>query len=84
MKNYNSCFFNIKKKLFISAVCIIFATPLHKINAQEMTKKITAPVATIKPHQLKKHKDVRIDNYYWLKDRENPEVINYLNQENNY
>jgi oligopeptidase B len=84
MKNYISCFFNIKKKLFISALCIIFATTIHKTNAQEMTKKITPPVATIKPHQLKKHKDVRTDNYYWLKERENPEVINYLNQENDY
>ncbi len=28
--------------------------------------------------------DVRIDNYYWLNDRENQEVIDYLNAENDY
>ena len=28
--------------------------------------------------------DVRIDNYYWLNDRENSDVINYLNAENDY
>ena len=28
--------------------------------------------------------DVRIDNYYWLNDRENLEVIHYLNAENDY
>ena len=28
--------------------------------------------------------DVRIDNYYWLNERENPEVIDYLNKENEY
>jgi oligopeptidase B len=27
---------------------------------------------------------VRIDNYYWLNERENPEVIQYLNDENAY
>lgn len=42
------------------------------------------PIATIKPHTLEKHGDVRIDNYYWLNDRENPEVIDYLNAENAY
>ncbi|WP_439952041.1 S9 family peptidase [Flavobacterium psychrotrophum] len=30
------------------------------------------------------HGDVRIDNYYWLNERENPEVIEYLNKENEY
>ncbi|MCY0909341.1 S9 family peptidase [Sulfobacillus sp. hq2] len=30
------------------------------------------------------HGDVREDNYYWLKDRNNPEVIRYLDDENRY
>ena len=34
--------------------------------------------------KLEIHGDVRIDNYYWLNDRENPEVIDYLNTENAY
>ncbi len=34
--------------------------------------------------KLEKHGDVRIDNYYWLKDRDNPEVIDYLERENEY
>lgn len=42
------------------------------------------PSATKKPKQLKIHNDVRIDNYYWLNDRENKEVIDYLNAENDY
>lgn len=36
------------------------------------------------PKELKIHEDTRIDNYYWLNDKENPEVIDYLNQENTY
>lgn len=42
------------------------------------------PIAAKKPKKLVKHKDVRIDNYYWLNDRENPEVIDYLKAENDY
>ncbi len=43
-----------------------------------------APQATKKSKKLVKHKDVRIDNYYWINDKENPEVIDYLNAENSY
>ncbi|WP_370091262.1 S9 family peptidase [Winogradskyella sp.] len=42
------------------------------------------PIAKKIPHQIEKHGDVRIDNYFWMKDREHPEVINYLNAENEY
>ncbi len=37
-----------------------------------------------KPKELSIHNDVRTDNYYWLNERENPEVIDYLNRENAY
>jgi len=47
-------------------------------------KEIQPPIAKIIPHELEKHNHVRIDNYYWLNDRENPEVIDYLNKENDY
>lgn len=30
------------------------------------------------------HGITRIDNYYWLRERDNPKVIDYLTQENNY
>nr|WP_264538604.1 S9 family peptidase [Flavobacterium sp. N1736] len=49
-----------------------------------MQNDISAPQAKVIPKTLKKHKETRIDNYFWLNDRENPEVINYLNQENAY
>ena len=43
-----------------------------------------APIAKKIEQKLEKHGDIRIDNYYWLNDRENSEVIDYLNQENDY
>ncbi len=42
------------------------------------------PVAVERPVKLEKHGDVRIDPYFWLRDRNNPEVINYLKAENSY
>lgn len=45
---------------------------------------IKPPVAKKIPHQLEKHGDTRIDNYFWMKDREHPEVIKHLNAENTY
>lgn len=44
----------------------------------------TPPVAKVVPHELTMHGDVRVDNYYWLKERDNPEVIAYLKAENAY
>jgi len=36
------------------------------------------------PTRLEQHGDVRIDNYFWMRERENPDVIAYLNAENAY
>ena len=74
----------MKNFLQIIVLCAIFALSNNKIQAQKMSNKSIAPIATIKPHTLEKHKDIRTDNYYWLNDRENPEVIDYLNKENAY
>ncbi|MDO7138183.1 S9 family peptidase [Algibacter lectus] len=46
--------------------------------------EVAIPSAKKISKTLEIHNDVRIDNYYWLNDRENPEVIDYLNAENNY
>jgi oligopeptidase B len=43
-----------------------------------------APVAAKKAKELTIHGHTRIDNYYWLKEREDPEVIAYLEAENAY
>lgn len=45
---------------------------------------IKAPTVAIKPHPMTLHGDTRQDNYYWLNDPKNPEVIKYLNEENAY
>ncbi|AEI48613.1 S9 family peptidase [Runella slithyformis] len=42
------------------------------------------PKAPKVPYRFELHNDVRTDDYYWLRERESPEVINYLNAENAY
>ncbi len=42
------------------------------------------PVAKKIPKSDTLFGDVRVDNYYWLRDRKNPDVINYLKAENEY
>ena len=49
-----------------------------------MSKSIKPPKAKILPKIIEKHGHARTDNYYWLNERENPEVIAYLNAENDY
>jgi oligopeptidase B len=46
--------------------------------------KIKPPVAKKVAKELTIHGDTRIDNYYWMNERENPEVIAHLEAENAY
>jgi len=71
------------KKLKISLVIsLIFATSCKNKNIS-MTES-NAPIAKKAPEKLVKHEDVRIDNYYWLKEREDATVISYLEEEKAY
>jgi oligopeptidase B len=42
------------------------------------------PFARRRPKVLEAHGDRRVDPYYWLREKENPEVIAYLEAENAY
>jgi len=45
---------------------------------------ITPPVARISHKADTLHGDIRIDDYFWLRERSSPEVIEYLEDENKY
>lgn len=49
-----------------------------------MTELPMPPRAKQVPHKLEIHGDTRIDPWFWLNDRDNPEVIAYLEAENAY
>jgi len=74
----------MKKIAYFILGCVIFAPVQSQNKTQKMSEKLQAPIAKIVPKTLEKHGDKRIDNYYWLNERENPEVIDYLNKENEY
>ena len=42
------------------------------------------PKAGIAPKELTLHGHTRVDNYYWLNEREDPKVLEYLKAENAY
>lgn len=70
----------IKYILFI--ICLTFASSCEENNTKTM--KLEAPKAKKVSKELVIHDDVRIDDYYWLNDREDEEVIAYLEAENEY
>jgi oligopeptidase B len=56
---------------FISSVGLLGQTP-------------QPPVAPVIAHSETRHGTTVVDNYYWLRDKSNPEVIKYLEAENAY
>jgi oligopeptidase B len=66
----------------LAAVFCLAAAAAAPATAQQAA--VTPPVAEVAPHRLEMHGHVRTDNYYWLRERENPEVIAYLEAENEY
>ena len=55
----------------------VFSLPTRKQN-------ITPPVAKVIAKSDTVHGEKRVDNYFWLRDKSNPEVIAYLEAENQY
>ena len=70
------------RRIGLLALLSIVALPAHQAFAQDGDPK--PPVARIIPKVDTLHGDVLTDNYFWIRDKNNPEVINYLNQENAY
>jgi oligopeptidase B len=66
--------------LFLGAVGLSPAAAQERYGGQEKSP----PVARVVPKKLEAHGDVRVDNYYWLNQRDSPEVIAYLEAENAY
>jgi oligopeptidase B len=45
-------------------------------------KQVHPPAAAIRPHTITQHGETRVDNYFWLREKENPEVREHLEAEN--
>ena len=69
---------------FLSLILISSLFSCDTKTQKTMSELPNAPLAKQIPKNLTIHDDVRVDEFYWLNDRENPEVIDYLNKENDY
>ena len=45
---------------------------------------LSPPLAPVQPITHRDHGDARVDSYYWLRERDNPAVLAYLEAENRY
>jgi oligopeptidase B len=71
------------KTAAVALSCILALAP-REVLAKASPADAVAPAARVTPVELEKHGDVRVDNYFWLRERTNPEVIRYLEDENAY
>ncbi|MBN09661.1 MAG: oligopeptidase B [Flavobacteriaceae bacterium] len=74
----------IYKTLFSILIAVTFVVACENNIVMKENKKILPPKAQKISHQHKAHGDIRVDNYYWLNERNNPEVVDYLERENDY
>lgn len=69
----------------LAKFCLIALLGLN-INHSLAEEQMSAPKAKKQPYKMLMHGDVRVDNYYWLRDdkRKSPDVIDYIEKENAY
>ncbi|MGD8823488.1 MAG: S9 family peptidase [Myxococcales bacterium] len=66
--------------LLLLSACV--GEPTTAVQARSTAPQ--PPVAPVHPHAVTLHGDTRVDDYFWLRDRESPEVTDYLEAENRY
>ena len=62
----------------------LIATILFIAASASLGEALTPPDAQKQPRELSAHGQTRIDNYYWMRDRDDPQVIEYLEAENRF
>ncbi len=74
----------MKRLPWLILVIFLLSFSCNKNTTFIKTMNLTPPKANKIQKHLKKHNDERIDNYYWLNDRESKDVLDYLSSENEY
>ncbi|CAK9140251.1 unnamed protein product [Ilex paraguariensis] len=80
--HHHGAFSSTRRRIFVSAQSSSELT----MSATTFQDSMTPPVAKKVKHVMEMFGDIRIDDYYWLRDdsRSNPEVLSYLQEENAY
>src|SRR5512138_730778 len=58
--------------------------PFGPSLAASAAEPLVPPTADKRPKDVTKFGDRRTDDYFWLREKDNPEVIEYLKAENRY
>lgn len=74
---------NYKTFILLTTLYALLCLSLFILQAQE-NNTLSPPQAEKIPKELTIHNHTRIDKYYWLKERDNPKILEYLNAENEY
>ncbi|MFW6123612.1 MAG: S9 family peptidase [Acidobacteriota bacterium] len=74
----------LKKTGLLFSLTLFVLLLLVSCTKNETNESIMPPKAKKIPKELTIHGDTRIDPYYWLNQRDNPKVIEYLKAENAY
>lgn len=62
----------------------LFGKKVYDNSSNSKSPELVAPTAKEIPHKINMHSMELTDNYFWLRDKTNPKVINYLKAENKY
>lgn len=75
---------NLKRLSTLAILVITAACLIPGCRPEQKTMDISPPRAPVISRVLSAHGHERIDNYYWLNERDNPAVVEYLEAENAY
>jgi oligopeptidase B len=69
----------MRRLFFALGPALLLASSLHAASVA-----VAPPAAEKKPHVTVTHGDSLLDNYFWMREKTNPEVVKYLETENAY
>ncbi len=72
----------LRKNQIVLLLSVTFALSCQ--NPKREMISVSPPKAKKVPKELVKHNDVRTDNYYWLNERDDENVLSYLKSEDAY
>jgi oligopeptidase B len=68
----------------LRSLAFLLAMLLPLSLTTQAAEPLTPPAVAKKPKVMAKFGDRRVDDYFWLREKSSPEVIDYLNAENRY
>ena len=68
----------------LPAISVLAQVPRRDDQVPRPAAAPTPPIAEKKPHTTTVHGDTLVDDYFWLREKTNPQVMDYLHAEESY